>query len=77
MSEGGVDDDKGMVSDIEGVRSLGGREMMKSTSDGICVWVVRCSLALLGLAEAISIILIIGGSPFCFHGSSLAVKLLP
>ena len=26
MREGGVDDGKGMVSDVEGVQSLGGRE---------------------------------------------------
>ena len=40
MSEGGEDDDRGMVSDIEGVRSLGGREMSRSIRDGICVCVV-------------------------------------
>ena len=40
MSEGGEDDDKGMVSDIEGVQSLGGREMSRSMRDGICVCVV-------------------------------------
>ena len=40
MSEGGEDDDRGMVSDIEGVWSLGGREMSRSIRDGICVCVV-------------------------------------
>ena len=30
MREGGVDDGKDMVSDVEGVRSLGGREMFSS-----------------------------------------------
>ena len=40
MSEGGEDDDKGMVSDIEGVQSLGGREMLRSMRDKICVCVV-------------------------------------
>ena len=40
MSEGGEDDDKGTVSDIEGVRNLGGREMSRSMRDGICVCVM-------------------------------------
>ena len=35
MREGGEDDDKGMVSVIEGVRSLGGREMSSPMRDGI------------------------------------------
>ena len=39
MSEVGEDDGKGMVSDIEGVRSLGGGEMSRSIRDGICVCV--------------------------------------
>ena len=36
----GEDDAKGMVSDIECVRSLGGREISRSIRDGICVCVV-------------------------------------
>ena len=32
--EGGEDDDKGMVSDVEGVRSLGGREILSSFLEG-------------------------------------------
>ena len=36
MSECGEDDEKGMVSDIEEVQSLGGREMSRSIRDGIC-----------------------------------------
>ena len=39
MSEVGEDDGKGMVNDIEGVHSLGGRKMLRSISDGICVCV--------------------------------------
>ena len=39
MREGGEDDDKGMVSEIENVRSLGGREMSSPMRDGICVCV--------------------------------------
>ena len=38
-------------------------------------WVMRCSLMLWDLAEGISITLIMGGCPFCFHGSSSAIKL--
>ena len=40
MREGGEDDDKGMVSDVEGVQSLGGRKTLSSMRDGICVCVV-------------------------------------
>ena len=39
MREGGENDAKGMVSDVEGVRSLGGRETLSSMRDGICVCV--------------------------------------
>ena len=39
MRGGGEDDDKGMVSNAEGVRSLGGRETLSSMRDGICVCV--------------------------------------
>ena len=37
MREDGEDDEKGMVSDIEDVWSLGGREMSSFVRDGICV----------------------------------------
>ena len=40
MRECEEDDSKGMVSDIEGVPSLGGKEMLRSIRDGICVCVV-------------------------------------
>ena len=39
MRKGGEDDDKGMVRDVEVVRILGGREMLSSMRDGICVCV--------------------------------------
>ena len=39
MREGGEDDGKGMVSDVEGVQSLGGRETLSSMRDRICVCV--------------------------------------
>ena len=44
MREGGVDDGKGMVSDVEGVRSLGGREMFSSMGGGISVCLVAVVL---------------------------------
>ena len=40
MRECEEDDSKGMVSDIEGVPSLGEKEMLRSIRDGICVCVV-------------------------------------
>ena len=40
MREGGVDDGKGMVSDVEGLRNLGGREMFSSMGGGISVCLV-------------------------------------
>ena len=39
MREDGENDGKGTVSDVEGVRSLGGRETLSSMRDGICVCV--------------------------------------
>ena len=39
MRKGGENDDKGMVRDVEVVRTLGGREMLSSMRDGICVCV--------------------------------------
>ena len=47
MRECGEDDAKGMVSDIEGVWSLGGRVMSRSIRDGICVCVVVVALVVL------------------------------
>ena len=38
--EGGEDDDKGIVSDVDGVHSLGGTETLSSMRDGICISVV-------------------------------------
>ena len=52
MSEGGGDDDNGMVSDIEGVRSLGGREMLRSMRDGIFVCVVVAVVVVVALMVA-------------------------
>ena len=49
MREGGEDDDKGMVSNVEGVQSLGGRELLSSMRDGICVCVAVVVVALMVL----------------------------
>ena len=35
MRKGGEDDDNGMVRDVDGVRNLGGREILSSMRDGI------------------------------------------
>ena len=40
MSEGGENDDKGMINDVNGVRSLGGTETLSFMRDRICVCVV-------------------------------------
>ena len=48
----GGDDDNGMVSDIEGVRSLGGREMSRSMRDGIFVCVVVAVVVVVALMVA-------------------------
>ena len=39
MRKGGEDDNKGMVSDVEGRRNLGGRETLSSMRNGSCVCV--------------------------------------
>ena len=58
MSVGGEDDDKGMASDIEGVRSLGGREMTRSMRDGICVCVVVVVVALM-VAKRVVVLMVV------------------
>ena len=47
MRKSGLDDDKGMVSDIEGIYCLGGRKMLHSMRDGISVWVAVVLVALI------------------------------
>ena len=56
MSEGGKDDDREMVSDIEGVQSLGGREMSRSMRNGICVCVVVVVVVVVALMVAKSVV---------------------
>ena len=53
MRECEEDDSKGMVSDTEGVLSLGGKEMLRSIRDGICVCVVVVVVVVVALMVAI------------------------
>ena len=52
MSGVGEDDNKGMVSDIEGMWSLGGGEMSRSIRDGICVFVAVVVVVVVALMVA-------------------------
>ena len=60
MGECGEDDAKGMVSDIECVRSLGGREMSRSIRDGICVCVVMVVVVAVVLLVVVVLIVAMG-----------------
>ena len=65
MRGGGKDDDEGMVSNVEGVRSLGGRETLSSMRDGICVCVavvvlmVAVGVVVLGVAVGVAVLVIV------------------
>ena len=59
MREGGVDDGKGMVSDVEGVRSLGRREMFSSMREGISVCVV---VVVLMVAVGVVVLMVVVGA---------------
>ena len=56
--EGGVDDGKGMVSDVEGVRSLGGREMFSYMREGISVCAV---VVVLMVAVRVVVLMVVVG----------------
>ena len=56
MRERGEDDAKGMVIDIEGVWSLGGRGMSRPIRDGICVCVVVVVVEVALVVEAVLIV---------------------
>ena len=58
MRGGGEDDDKGMVSDVEGVRSLGGRETLSSMRDGICVC-VAVVVVVVALMVAVGVVVLV------------------
>ena len=59
MRECEEDDAKGMFSDIEGVQSLGGREMSRSKWDRICVCVVVVVVAVV-LVVVVALIVAMG-----------------
>ena len=60
MSEGGEDDDKRMVSDIEGVPCLAGREMWRSIRDGICACVTVVVVALMEVRRVVVLMVVVG-----------------
>ena len=62
MREGGEDDDKGMVSDVEGVLSLGGRETLSSMRVEICVCVavVVVVVALMVVVGVVVLVVAVG-----------------
>ena len=67
MSEGGEDDDKGMVSDTEGVWTLGGREISRSIRDRTCVCmaavvvVVVVVVLTLMVAKKVAVLMVVVG----------------
>ena len=65
MREGGVDDGKGMVSDVEGVRSLSGREMFSSMGGGISVCLV---VVVLMVAVGVVVLMIVVGELYIGAG---------
>ena len=60
MRQCGEDDAKGMVSDIENVWSVGGREMSRSIREGICVCVVVVVVVSVVLVVVVALIVAIG-----------------
>ena len=62
MRKGGEDDGKGMVSNVEGVWSLGRRQMLSSMRDGICacVMVVVVVVALIVVVGVVVLVVAVG-----------------
>ena len=60
MKKDGEDDDKGMVRDVDGVRSLGGREMLSSMRDGICIFVAVVVAALMVAVGVVVLMVAVG-----------------
>ena len=58
---GGENDGKGMVSDIEGVRGLGGREMSNSMRDRICICVAVVVVVALIVAVGVVVLMVVVG----------------
>ena len=59
--KGGEDDDKGIVSDIDGVENLGLREMSRSIRDGICVCVAVVVVGALMVAVGVVVLVVVVG----------------
>ena len=55
MREGGENDETGMVSDIDGAQSQGGREMSSSMRDWICVSVTGVVVAVVVVTVALMV----------------------
>ena len=60
MREGGVLDDNGVVSDVEGVHFLGGREFLHSIRNGICVFVAMVLVALMVVVGVMVLMVAVG-----------------
>ena len=56
MREGGKNDSKGMVSNVEGVQSLGGTELLSSMRDGICAFVAVVVVAVVVVVVALMVV---------------------
>ena len=59
MREGGEDGDKGMVSDVEGVLSLGWRETLSSMRVEICVCVVVVVVVVVALMVVVGVVVLV------------------
>ena len=60
MGESGEDDEKGMVSDVEGVWSLGGTEISSSMRDGVCACVAVVVVAVVVVVALIVAVGVVG-----------------
>ena len=60
MREGGVLDDNGVVSDVEGVHCLGGREFLHSIRNGICVCIAVVLMALMVVVGVMVLMVVVG-----------------
>ena len=61
MRVGEEDDYKGMVSDVEGVRSLGGRVTLSSMRDAICVCAAVVVVVVVALMVAMGVVVLVVG----------------
>ena len=55
-----MDHRKGTVNDVEGVRSLGGREMLNFMRDGICFYVMVVVVVLMVAAGMVVLVIVVG-----------------